>query len=150
MYLWTCRSRSRGHTFPLRRLELRHWSVAPKQKQLVQPWGLEGSKKKPPSLQASHLGPATCFCKQHNDATQTREVSGPQEEERASPCRDTSRCLGGTRPESLHHGYSCKEDTRGSDSIPQRSGRTDAHRSEACNYTKVRHDHSEPEATCTH
>lgn len=48
-----------AHTFPLRLSELWHWSVAPKQKQLMQPLGWEGSKWKDPSLQASQRAPCT-------------------------------------------------------------------------------------------
>lgn len=59
-----------GHTFPLRLLELRQRLLAPKQKQLVQPRGLEGSKWKEPSTQASQRRPPTCFCRHHDDAAQ--------------------------------------------------------------------------------
>lgn len=64
-----------GHTFPLRLLELRQRLLAPKQKQLVQPRGLEGSKWKEPSTQASQRSPPTCFCRHDDDATQSNRTN---------------------------------------------------------------------------
>lgn len=66
------RKNTHTHTFPLRLLELWHWSVALKQKQLVQPWGLDGSKKKEPCRQVSHLTPATFIYKHGSHNRRTR------------------------------------------------------------------------------
>lgn len=125
-----------GHTFPLRPLELRQRLLAPKQKQLVQPRGLEGSKWKEPSTQASQRSPPTCFCR-HDHAAQSSSANThaglircrrPEE----PPCRDTCRSPGGTPPQRRRRGCSCTGRTRGSRSVPQRSGRTVGRRLQAC------------------
>ena len=75
------------------------------------------------------------------------EVLDPQRHEKESPCRGTSRCLGGTHLEWHHHGCSCMVYTGGSGSILEHSDYTAAHRFEVCNYKNTKSDTTTPKAS---